>query len=188
MILLINNHSNYLKSLENMLKRQKVNFILKNQESLIDDVEKRKIKGVILSGGGPELTRKIKLNKIRADIASILNFDVPVLGICEGHQIIGEIFEGEVSDLKKPIYKKIKVKLVKKSPIFKNLPEEIEVQQSHARYVRKAPEEFEIAASSSKTKIESLFHKEKPIFSTQFHPEKSGENGEKIIKNFLEIC
>lgn len=186
MILVINNNSKYVKTLNNLLRKNKVRFTIKDQRGFIDNI--KGISGVILSGGGPNLDRKIDISSIRADISSLFNFNVPFLGICEGHEIIGEVFGGNISKLKKKIESFNKIILLKKNKIFKNIPERVEMYESHSRYIKKLPPEFEIAATSEKNKIEALFHKTKPIYGVQFHPEFSGKFGEQIIKNFLEIC
>ena len=188
MILLIDNHSSYIGKIAEMLDEWKIKFTIKDQKSPLSDINKNKVKGIILSGGGPNIDKKINLSMIRADLVSLLDFNLPVLGICEGHQIISEVFGGEVGKLKKTINKINKVRLLKKEAIFKGLPDIIEIKEDHGRYVKKIPEDFVLAATSKKDKIESLFHKTKPIFTIQFHPEGSGEFGEKIMKNFIDIC
>jgi len=144
---------------------------------------------VILSGGGPLLDKKIYFKKIRADISCLINYTVPILGICEGHEIIGHACGGELVKLKKKArYTNLKLKILNKTKIFKGLPDTIEVYEHHSRYVKNVPDDLIITASSKKDKIEAFFHKKRPIFGVQFHPEKSGKAGEKIFKNFVELC
>jgi GMP synthase (glutamine-hydrolysing) len=152
-------------------------------------INDKEIKGVIFSGGGPCLDKKIKISRIRADISALLRFDVPIFGICLGHELIAEIFGGSIRKLrKKSINSKQKIKILKKSKIFRGLPSKIEAYEHHSRFVRDVPNVFELAATSEKDEIEALFHKEKLIFSVQFHPERMGETGEKIFENFFRIC
>ena len=187
MILIIDNHSGNINKIEKILKKFNQKYKIQNQSSLFKEI--KNIKGIILTGGGLILDKKIMLNKIRADTSSIINYNVPVLGICLGHEIIGELCGAEISKLKKPIKdKEIKIKILKREAIFKNLPEEISVWENHSRHLSAIPNSFVLAATSQKSKAEALFHKTKPIYTVQFHPEESSEIGEQIIKNFLDIC
>ena len=118
--------------MERILKENNVDFIVKDQSDEIDF--NKNISGVILSGGDPYLDTKILLEQIRGDIASIINLDVPVLGICEGHEIIAEICGGNITKMAKPAkYNNLEVKIIDKSGIFKHLPENIKVYEHHSR-------------------------------------------------------
>ncbi len=188
MILIINNRSPYTKKIINIVKKHGFKTILKDQRSPLDDVDKKKVKGVILSGGDPNLDRKIDINQIKANTVSLVAFNAPIFGICQGFEVIAQFFGGEIQRLEKRIGKFQEVKILKKTKIFKNLPEKILMDEWHQLYVKKIPRDFVLTATSRKNKVEAIFHKSKPIFGVQFHPESSGENGEKIIRNFLEIC
>ncbi len=189
MILIVNNHSKKVKFIEHILRENGVRYIVKDQRSLFKTVEKHRYKGVILSGGKPDLDEKIYLRSIKANIACLVNYDVPILGICEGHQIICDAAGGEIVKMKKASeYPNLKVRLKKRSKIFRGLPATIEVVEHHGRYAKAVPKELEIVASSKKNKIEAVFHKKRPIFGVQFHPEVSGIWGSKILKNFINIC
>jgi GMP synthase (glutamine-hydrolysing) len=189
MILIINNHSKLLSSLENILKKHKTKFKIKDQRSPLSRLTSRDVSGIILGGGGPNLSKKINLDSIRGDILALTKFNVPVLGICEGHLMLAEFFGAEIRTLKRPNKNHSeKVKILRSEKIFKNLPEEITVYENHSRYVKTLPSDFLLTATSKKDRIESFSHKKKPIFGVQFHPEKSGPKGEKIITNFISIC
>ena len=186
MILIIDNHSGNLNKIKSILKKYNQNYLVKEQSSLFK--KSKNIKGIILTGGSLILDKKIMLSKIRADVSSIINYDVPILGICLGHELIAELCGAEVVKLKTPIKdKEIEIKILKRKAIFKDLPEKIVVWENHSRYLRAIPNSFNISATSGKSKTESLFHKTRPIFTVQFHAEESHEMGEKIIKNFLDI-
>jgi len=186
MILIINNYSKKNKKLEAILKKLKVNFIVKDQKSYMKDFRKHhKIKGIILTGGKPDLDKKINIDKVRADLVCLINYNLPILGICEGHEIISYVSGGDIRRLKKRFKtNENEVKIIRKNKIFKGLPNKIKVCENHSGYVEYLPSFFDVAASSRKDRIEGIIHKKKPIFGVQFHPEESGEAGEKIIKNF----
>lgn len=189
MILIVDNYSQNLKEITKILRKTNQKYYIIKQNDSFDRVKLNKTKGVILTGGDPSLDRLIHLNQIRANIACLINLDVPILGICEGHEIIGNACGGDVTKLRKPShFNYLRVKVIKRSKIFKGLPENIFVYESHSRYVSRVPKIFEVTANSRKDKIEGMFHKTKPIFGVQFHPERGGDVGEQIIKNFLDIC
>lgn len=118
-----------------------------------------------------------------------MELNVPVLGICEGLEIIAVAFGGEVKKLKKPArFEKLNVKIKRRSKIFKGLGSKIKVYSHHSKFVSKLPPWFNVAASSKKDVIEAIFHKSKPVFGVAFHPEKSADAGEKVISNFIKMC
>ena len=189
MILIVNNHSRDLPELKECLSELGADFFLRDQRSMLNNLEKKDVTGIILSGGSPFIDHKIYLSRIRADIASLLNYDVPVLGICEGHEIIAEVFGGEVVKMKKPSeYNDLEVTIKERRAIFSGLPRTVKVYEHHSRYVKGVERNFITAATSKKNEIEAIFHRERPIFGVQFHPEMSGETGKKILKNFIDIC
>ena len=98
MILIINNHSGNINKIEKILKKYKQKYIIKEQSSLFKEM--KNVKGIILTGGNLILDEKMIITKIRADASAILNYDVPILGICLGHEIIGELYGGEIAELK----------------------------------------------------------------------------------------
>ncbi|MCK5023098.1 MAG: gamma-glutamyl-gamma-aminobutyrate hydrolase family protein [Candidatus Aenigmarchaeota archaeon] len=189
MILIIDNHSKNILHIKRILDKIGVKYEIRDQRSFLDNLERKEIEGIILSGGRPQLTSKMDIDDIRADIVSLLKYDVPVLGICEGHDIIAEVFGGDISELKIPsIFKGLDIEIHHKSHVFKGLPDEIKVYEHHSVYVNKIPDDFVLTASSEKNKVEAMFHKDKPIYTVQFHPERSGKHGRKILKNFIDIC
>ncbi|MFH1127127.1 MAG: gamma-glutamyl-gamma-aminobutyrate hydrolase family protein [archaeon] len=189
MILIINNHSKNIPLIENILKKNKVAYDIKDQKTMLKSIDESRYNGIILSGGIPVLDKEIHFNTIRADIACLINCDVPILGICVGHEIIGAACGAELIKLKTHSWiPDLKIKILEKTGIFKGLPDEIIAYEHHSRYLKNVPSDLIVAASSRKDRIEAIFHRKRSIFGLQFHPEKSGKHGEKIFKNFLDIC
>lgn len=116
---------------------------------------------------------------------------IPILGICLGHQAICEAFGGVVDHAKRLMHgKKSMIKVDESSPIFKGLSGEISAARYHslAATDRDFPEELRITARTSDGEIMAVEHKTHPVFGLQFHPESIlTDNGEKIMRNFLEI-
>jgi len=116
----------------------------------------------------------------------------PVLGICLGHQAIGEAFGGLVNRSPfGPVHgKKSKVSLAKQCPIFSNMGDTLEVARYHSLVVDAStlPEKLQVTAMSEDGLIMGLQHRQLPVFGLQFHPESVlTENGLELIKNFLEL-
>ena len=128
---------------------------------------------------------------ISVEVVKKLGEEFPILGICLGHQSIGEAFGGKVVRAKEIFHGKTSQVLVKESDIFKGLEKEIKVMRYHSLIVEKEslPEELEIIAETKEDKvIMALKHKDKDIYGIQFHPESIfTPDGKKIIENFIEV-
>ena len=116
--------------------------------------------------------------------------DIPILGICLGHQAFGLVHGGTIKRLEIPLHGKTSVLTVTEpqSVLFKGLPQQFSVMRYHSLYVDKdtLPQELIITALSDDGVIMALQHKTKPIHSIQFHPESFfTEYGKNILKNFL---
>ncbi|MBD1139068.1 glutamine-hydrolyzing GMP synthase [Pelagibacterales bacterium SAG-MED46] len=143
------------------------------------------IKGIILSGG-PLNVYQIK--KYSFD-KKVLNLNIPVLGICFGHQILSKLNGGKVKQSKHRefglanIYKKSDSLLTTN---FFNKKKLNKVWMSHADQVSKLPKNFNVVASSINSKFAVVENKKKNFYGVQFHPEVTHtQNGKKIISNFI---
>ena len=145
--------------------------------------------GIILSGGPLNVyqTKKVSFNK------KILNQDIPVLGICFGHQIMSKELGGKVKQSKFREFGLVNIKKNKESVLtrnFFNKDGKNNVWMSHSDQVTKLPKNFEKVASSTNSKFCIIQNKYKKFYGIQFHPEVTHtHNGIKLIKNFLfSIC
>ena len=145
--------------------------------------------GIILSGGPLNVyqTKKVSFDK------KILNQDIPVLGICFGHQIISKELGGKVKQSKFREFGLVNIKKDKESVLtrnFFNKDGKNNVWMSHSDQVTKLPKNFEKVASSTNSKFCIIQNKYKKFYGIQFHPEVTHtHNGIKLIKNFLfSIC
>jgi len=137
----------------------------------------------LVIGGGPSLERTGNCKNY------IKELDIPILGICLGHQLIAKVFGGEVGKGKMGGFAEVFVRIVKQDPLFEDLPEKLKVWASHNDEVKRIPEDLEILAKSDICEIEALRHKKKPIYGLQWHPEVyHTERGEDIYRNFIKIC
>ncbi len=143
------------------------------------------VKGIILSGGPLNV---YQINKYSFD-KKIIQKDVPVLGICFGHQIISKLNGGKVKQSKHREFGLANILKKNNSLLIKDLfkkKKSIKVWMSHADQVSKLPKNFKIIASSQNSKFAAVENKLKNYYGVQFHPEVTHtENGKKLISNFI---
>ncbi len=142
------------------------------------------IKGIILSGGPLNVYQinKYSFNK------KILDFNIPTLGICFGHQILSKLYGGSIKQSKHREFGLAKIYKKKNSLIVNSFfsKKSKEVWMSHADQVTKLPKNFKVVASSDNSKFAIIENKIKKFYGVQFHPEVTHtENGKKIISNFI---
>lgn len=144
------------------------------------------VKGIVLSGGPQSVYEKDapKINE------GILGLGIPVLGLCYGHQIIAQIFGGNVQRANKKEYGVTYVTISKPNDILKGLDKKEKVWMSHGDTVYSVPKDFEVLAYTENCPVAAFRNREKSIYGLQWHPEViHTENGMKMFKNFLfEIC
>ncbi len=146
------------------------------------------IKGIVLSGGPLNV---YQINKYSFD-KKIIENQIPVLGICFGHQIISKLSGGRVKHSKHREFGLVNIIKKKDSPLIKNFfkNKKNNVWMSHADQVSKLPKNFTVIASSQNSKFAIVENKLRKLYGVQFHPEVTHtENGIKIIGNFIfDIC
>jgi len=132
--------------------------------------------------GGPKDTGVCK------ELILLFAGKVPILGICLGHQIIGEFFGGSVIRARYPMHGKSSLILHNSKKIFEKLPDPLKVMRYHSLVVDKesVPPSLEVIATTNEGEVMALSHKIHPIYSVQFHPESVGSDyGQQLLKNFL---
>lgn len=114
---------------------------------------------------------------------------IPVLGVCLGHQCIGQVYGGRVVRAGRPMHGKTSQVAHDGQGVFQNLPNPFRVTRYHSLVVEKAslPAALTITATSSDGEIMALRHREHPVVGVQFHPESVlTERGHQLLRNFLE--
>ena len=144
-------------------------------ESLGDSI------GIIISGA-PILVTEVDNIPYIEQLAWILNAEVPILGICFGHQILG-IMHGATASIQKEDRDWQEIGLLEQSILFDKLPGNFEMMEDHCETIS-IPKDFKLVASSDVCINEAMEHHSKPIFGVQFHPEVSGNHGRVIFQNF----
>lgn len=186
MILLIDNYDSFVFNIKQYLHELSDDEILcvRNDEISINEIKRLKPNKIILSPG-PKHPKDsgICLEILKSDL------DMPILGICLGHQAIGLCFNASIKQLAIPQHGKTsRIKVLSSDDIFKGLPSEFEVMRYHSLYVDELNDDLEPLAYSDDGIIMALRVKNRNIYGIQFHPESYfSEYGKKILSNFLEI-
>ena len=143
------------------------------------------IKGIILSGGPLNV---YQINKYSFD-KKIIENQIPVLGICFGHQILSKLNGGRVKQSKYREFGLANIRKKRESILIKNFFNKKNINKvwmSHADQVSKLPKNFNVIASSQNSKFAIIENKKKNFYGVQFHPEVTHtENGKKLINNFI---
>ena len=157
--------------------------ILPNDVSLS---EIREIDGLILSGGAARVGLTGKLG----NCAEYLSLEVPILGICAGHQFMARHYGGDAGEAPKPELGAATISLVVYGgPLFQGTPSHQTVWESHNDEVTTTPPGFIVIAESESCRVQAMQNEELDRFGLQFHPEVNDtEFGSNIFENFVEIC
>jgi len=148
--------------------------------------QKFNIKGLILSGG-PSSVYEPNAPKLNP---RILETDLPILGLCYGHQILAQLTNGKVEPAKCKEYGIAYVTIDKPVGVLEGLSEKEKVWMSHGDTVISLPKEFESLAHTENCPVAAFRHKNKPIYGLQWHPEViHTENGARMLHNFIfQVC
>ena len=186
MIILIDNYDSFTFNVYHYLSELGAKVkVYRNDEIKPERILEMNPKAIIISPG-PKTPNQagICLDLIK------LNKDIPVLGICLGHQSIGQAYGGLVIQANEIKHGKIDEIIHFGNFLFKDINEIFEATRYHSLIIEKKslPKDFEIIAETKNKIIMGIAHKNKKIFGLQFHPESIGtKNGKKILKNFLKI-
>ncbi|HEX2305880.1 MAG TPA: gamma-glutamyl-gamma-aminobutyrate hydrolase family protein [Nitrososphaeraceae archaeon] len=178
-VLVVDNGSPYVKDIILCLDKIEQSHTIKkyDEEFILSSYEK-----VILSG---RQKYKKQINAVNSRIIrTCFNNEIPLLGICYGAEIIALTFGGSIhkTDYVQGLNK---IKIEKPIKILKE--SYCNVYESHSYVISHLPENFVCVASSASSKHEIFCHNSKKVFGTQFHPEKSGECGIGLIRNFVNL-
>lgn len=189
MILVIDNYDSFTYNLVQYLGELGADLrVFRNDRISVDDVKKMRPEKILLSPGPGEP----KDAGISEDLVKAVAGKIPILGVCLGHQSIGEAFGGKIVSAKNIMHGKTSLIYHCGKDIFKGVKNPFEATRYHSLVVdRKTfPKSLVITARThdKDREIMALKHRAYPIWGVQFHPESilTGE-GKKILRNFLDI-
>ncbi|MBL4653511.1 MAG: gamma-glutamyl-gamma-aminobutyrate hydrolase family protein [Flavobacteriales bacterium] len=183
MILIIDCGSSKTPEIEKNLTAVKQHSITLKYTDTFDS--SNQYKGIIISGA-PTLVTELDPQPYIDKFLFLLSIEIPVLGICFGHQILGMVF-GATAAKCKEARKPIEIIIQNELRIFNELNSSSSFSEDHCEMIS-LPKDFIQTASSLFCEIEGMQHKSKPLFGVQFHPETSDKNGIQLFKNFMKIC
>ena len=145
------------------------------------------VDGLVLSGGAPRVG--ISADAMGRNGEYLDKAEVPVLGICAGHQFMALHFGGKAAPSKFPEFGKAQIIVTEKDELFAGLPGTFEVWESHNDEVAVVPSGFVNLALSEYCACQAMRSKDRPLFGVQFHPEvEDTQHGSAIFQNFLKVC
>ena len=162
--------------------------VKRNDEISVDDIGTMGVTRLVISPG------PCTPSEAGISVAAIRRWGstVPILGVCLGHQAIGEAYGGKVVRARTLMHGKTSRVSHDGKGIFANLPNPLEVMRYHSLVVETAslPDELEVTARATddSTEIHAVRHRTHPVWGVQFHPESIlTQNGKEILRNFLSL-
>ena len=184
-IILIDNYDSFTFNLYHYISSLKINVdVVRNDKVTSKEILKTKYNGIVISPGpgNPDQSGNC------INIVNKLYKRIPILGVCLGHQIIGQVFGSKIIQAKKLMHGKISKIKSKKIGILKKLPNAFEATRYHSLIIDKKTlsKDLEITAETDDGVIMAIQHKQFNIHGVQFHPESiKTKIGIKILKNFI---
>lgn len=188
MLVLIDNYDSFTYNLVHFLgELGTASTVIRNDKATTGEILAMKPKAIVLSPGPCTPNEAgVCLDLIREAAGKI-----PLLGVCLGHQSIGQAYGGNVIRAPLPMHGKLsKIRHTDKG-VFKGLPQDIEVTRYHSLIVEREslPDCLEVTAETDDGIIMGLQHKTDPVHGVQFHPESiASEQGHALLANFLDLA
>jgi para-aminobenzoate synthetase component II len=181
-ILLIDNYDSFVYTIANYLRElEEEPEVVRNDAELPNETPE-----AIVISPGPCTPNEAGMSM---RLISQYSGRVPILGICLGHQCIGQVFGGRVARAKRPLHGEASDVRHKASRILERLPNPLRVGRYHSLIVELDAPDGPLAATawSEEDEIMALEHREHPTFGVQFHPESVlTEHGHQMLRNFLK--
>ena len=188
MLLLIDNYDSFTYNLVHFLGELGAHCeVYRNDKITTGEVLAKKPKAIVLSPG-PCTPNEAG---ICLDLIAAAGSKIPLLGVCLGHQSIGQVYGGKVIRAPEPMHGKLSTIRHASKGVFRGLPERFQVTRYHSLIVERKnlPDCLEITAETADGLIMGLQHKSHPVQGVQFHPESiASEQGHALLANFLELA
>jgi len=186
-VLLIDNYDSFTYNLAQIFGELGADVVVKrNDEVALADIQTLRPARICISPG-PGRPRDAGIS---CDVIRDFGAQIPLLGVCLGHQCIGEVFGGEIVRAPKLMHGKTSAISHKGTGVFENLAKPFEATRYHSLVVKREtlPQSLTITAESDDGEIMGLQHRGLPIHGVQFHPESIlTEEGRKLLANFLRL-
>ena len=188
MILLIDNYDSFTWNLFHYLGQLGAEVkVVRNDEITADEALALKPDGIVLSPG-PCTPNEAG---ICMEVIRKADGKVPILGVCLGHQAIGQVYGGDIVRAPEPMHGKMSTIHHTGKSVFRGINNDFQATRYHSLTIDppSMPEALEVTATSEDGVIQGVMHKQYPVHGVQFHPESiASEHGHLILKNFLDIA
>ncbi|MDD5737465.1 MAG: aminodeoxychorismate/anthranilate synthase component II [Candidatus Omnitrophica bacterium] len=187
MILMIDNYDSFTYNLVQYLGEMgQALKVIRNDKISVGSISGLRPKSIIISPG-PGFPKDAGISN---SVLREFTGNVPILGVCLGHQCIGEVFGGRIVKASRPMHGKTSLIYHNGKEIFKGLRNPFAAIRYHSLIVERKslPDCLEVIARTKEKEIMGLRHRKYPVWGVQFHPESIlTAEGKKLLKNFLEL-
>ncbi|BCU78203.1 aminodeoxychorismate/anthranilate synthase component II [Luteolibacter sp. LG18] len=187
MLLIIDNYDSFTYNLVQYFGELGAEMkIVRNDAMTVDEVKALAPSRICISPGPCTPTEA----GISCELIAAMGRTTPILGVCLGHQSIGQVYGGDVIRAPRLMHGKTSPIFHNNSSVFEGLPSPFEATRYHSLIVKKEtlPDCLEITAWTAEDEIMGLRHKEFPVHGVQFHPESIlTQDGKKILETFLRL-
>ena len=186
MILIIDNYDSFTYNLVQYFGEMNVNVqVMRNDKITIEEIRKMNPDAIVISPG-PCTPKEAGVS---VPLIKELYKEFPILGVCLGHQSIGEAFGGVVVKAPSIVHGKTSEIIHEGKGIFNSIPNRFLATRYHSLVIKPEtlPEVLEVTAKTSDGVIMGVQHKQFPVFGVQFHPESiATQHGKLLLKNFIK--
>jgi len=187
MILVIDNYDSFVYNIVQYVGEHDVEQkVVRNDELAVEEIRALNPEAIIVSPG-PGAPKDAGVSK---DVIRQLGAEIPILGVCLGHQCIGETFGGSIVRAHEPMHGKTSTIHHYATGLLAHVPNPMVATRYHSLVIEPSslPDCLELIAWTAKDEIMGVKHKEYPIYGLQFHPESIlTEHGKTVISNFLHL-
>ena len=187
MILVLDNYDSFTYNLVQYFGELGADLhVVRNDQITVADIEKLGPERIVVSPGPCTPSEA----GISSEVIKTFGGRFPILGVCLGHQCIGEVYGGEVVRADRLMHGKTSPILHTGKGVFAGLPSPFEATRYHSLIVKRdtLPDVLEITAETAEGEIMGLQHKTLPVHGVQFHPESIlTTEGKRLLRNFLEL-
>ena len=187
MLLLIDNYDSFTYNLVQYFGELGADLrVVRNDQITVAGIEKLAPERIIVSPGPCTPSEA----GISSEVIRTLGGRLPILGVCLGHQCIGEVYGGDVVRADRLMHGKTSPIIHTGQGVFRNLPSPFEATRYHSLIVKREtlPDVLEITAETAEGEIMGLQHKTLPVHGVQFHPESIlTTEGKRLLHNFLDL-
>lgn len=185
MLLLLDNYDSFTYNLYQYLSELGADVqVRRNDQVSLEEIERMQPERIVISPG-PCTPNEAGLS---CDVIATFGPYIPLLGVCLGHQAVGQVYGGRVVRAPQPMHGKTSLIYHQREGVFGNLPQPFEANRYHSLIVERSslPAELEITAETDDGLIMGLRHRSYPVQGVQFHPESiMTPLGKALLRNFL---